>query len=69
MKTGPNDARRVVWAIGKFFFFFLSSFNILTNDYIVFSSNLHFEGFRWAVIMKMGSNNAICIIWALGMSL
>ena len=25
-KTGPNDARRVVWAISKFFFVFLSCF-------------------------------------------
>ena len=25
--TGPNDARRVVWALGKFFFFFLRVYN------------------------------------------
>ena len=32
MKTGPNDASGVVWAIGKFFFFFLGFMN--TNYYI-----------------------------------
>ena len=30
-KTGPNDARHVVWAIGDFFFIFLRFFLILTN--------------------------------------
>ena len=30
-KTGPNDARHVVWACGEFFFFFLRIFLMLTN--------------------------------------
>ena len=25
--TGPTDARHVVWALGKFFFFFLRVYN------------------------------------------
>ena len=29
MKTGPNDARRVVWAIDKFFFSFVFNNTIL----------------------------------------
>ena len=31
-RTGPNDARRVVWAIGEFFYISLVFFYILTND-------------------------------------
>ena len=26
--TGPNDARRVVWALGAFFFYFSIFFNL-----------------------------------------
>jgi len=33
MRTGPNDARRVVWAIGEFIYLFLRIFYIvLTNN-------------------------------------
>ena len=35
-KTGPNDARRIVWALGKCFFFlhvFLLLTNVLHNIY------------------------------------
>ena len=32
-KTGPNDARRVIWAlIGTFFFFVFIDYTVLTND-------------------------------------
>ena len=30
-KTSPNDAKRVVWALGEFLFFFLRFFLILTK--------------------------------------
>ena len=30
-KTGPNDARRVVWAIGKFFYISFVFFQTLTT--------------------------------------
>ena len=33
MRTGPNDASRIVWAISKFFFFRVFFF-ILTTIYI-----------------------------------
>ena len=33
MKTGPNDVSGIVWAIGKYFFFFLS-YLINSNNYI-----------------------------------
>ena len=32
-KTGPNDARRVIWAlISTFFFFVFIDYTVLTND-------------------------------------
>ena len=30
MRTGPNNARHVVWAIGEFFYF-ISSYFLYTN--------------------------------------
>ena len=42
MKMGPNDARHVVWAFGKFFFFFdLLLISTLFSHYICS------EGMRW----------------------
>ena len=35
-KTGPNDAKRVVWALGEVFFFFPCFFYILNDIYRVF---------------------------------
>ena len=36
-KTGPNDARHVVWAKGTFFFsFFFHAFIILTNVFTLY---------------------------------
>ena len=32
-KTGPNDARRVVWALGESFFIIIHSFSILNDFY------------------------------------
>ena len=31
VKTGPNDARRVVWAIGEFFLYIPRVFLVLTD--------------------------------------
>ena len=40
-RTGPNDARRVVWAIGEFFIYlFRAFFNILTKVLFTYSCNL-----------------------------
>ena len=47
-------------------FFFPLCFYILTIDlYYILSSNLRFEGFRWATT-KTGPNDARYVIWALG---
>ena len=35
-KTGPNDAKRVVWTLGEVFFFFPCFFYILNDIYRVF---------------------------------
>ena len=37
MKKGPNDARRVVWALDKFCFSYFSIYNRLFTKYIYFS--------------------------------
>ena len=44
--TGPNDAGRVVWAIGKLFYFFIRVFLILTNLYSLY---LCLEEWEWVV--------------------
>ena len=41
MKTGPNNARCIVWAIGTSFFTSSRVFYILTNIYRLY---LHLEG-------------------------
>ena len=43
-KTGPNDARHVVWAIGKYFFFLLHVLLNLTNVFCLLRFYLHYKG-------------------------
>src|ERR1700678_2372867 len=44
MKTGPNDASRVVWAISFFFFVFCVFLYILTDIRLYLCSKRHGEG-------------------------
>ena len=40
-KTGPNDARRVVWALGMFLFLFFRVLYILTNGFLFYLCRLY----------------------------
>ena len=62
-KTGPNDARCVVRALGEFFFFSLY-FLILT--YRIFRFYWLNTQRRKAVTTKKGPNDARHVVWALG---
>ena len=66
-KTGPNDAKRVVWAIGKSFFFSLRFFFI----FFIYLGLIHVinrqRGLGWPAIRKTGPNNASCVVWAISM--
>ena len=59
--TGPNDARRVVWALGVFFF--LCSFLILNDIYSMEGSP---RASSKATRTIMGPNGAKCVVWAHG---
>ena len=61
--TGPNDARRVVWAIGTCFFFFFCIFSILTNVSRLYSTGYVIER---AGMTKTGPNDAKRAVWTLG---
>ena len=39
-KTGPNNAKCIVWAISEFFYSFLLLFWILTKVYSIYNGNL-----------------------------
>ena len=43
-QTGPNDLRRVVWAVGEFFFNHLSFFSFLNYIYRFYMYYRHTEG-------------------------
>src|ERR1700679_3613939 len=71
MKKGPNDARCVVWAIGKFFFectiYFLPTTPIVGPDDAHKSPRRPTaanKGQCRPTKMKKGPNNARCVVWA-----
>ena len=43
-KTGPNDARHVIWAKGEHFFFLFHVLLNLTNVFCLLSFYLHYKG-------------------------
>ena len=53
-KTGPNDARCVVWAIGKCFFKFFVFFIYLPKIFTLLRFYLRFEGTRRVATTKTG---------------
>ena len=59
MRTGPDDARHVIWAIGKSFSFYFMFF--LKNINYCFYSLL-------CKATRMGPDNARHIVWAMGRS-
>ena len=65
-RTGPNDARRVVWAIGEFFKYISLCFYILTNILSTYRCNLQGMERGRAVMMRTGPQDARHVIWAIG---
>ena len=69
-KTGPNDARHVVWALGMFLFSFFRVLYILTNGFLFYLGCIYVlyaqEGFGWTAIMKTGPKDIRHVFWALG---
>ena len=67
-KMGPNNVRRVVWALGEFFFFCVLFY--INGYFIVFIGCIYNlskrETVRTTGRIKMGPNNVRRVIWALG---
>src|ERR1700678_2339922 len=67
-KTGPNDARHIVWALGAMFLILF--FYILTNDFLFYLRPRYVlqarEGFVSMAITRTGPNDARHVVWALG---
>ena len=61
--TVPNDASRVVWALGNFFFCFY------TTDYciqVIFTTLKTRRGLKRSTTTRTGANNARCVVWPIG---
>src|ERR1700678_3815932 len=75
-KTGPNDIRHVVWALGTIFLIF-NLFSrvlyILTNGFLFYLGCIYVlqarEGFGWTAMTKTGPNDSRHVVWALGIYL
>ena len=67
-QTGPNDARRFVWAICMSFLFFIRVFYILMIISVIFRVNLSNKCTRSSAITQTSSNDAPPgVVWAIGM--
>ena len=69
-RTGPNDARCIVWALGEYKSFFFEFFLLLTNllqHLYVLNYEITLQRVRWKVeARKMGQNDARHVVLALG---
>src|ERR1700678_2645828 len=70
-KTGPNDIRHVVWALGTIFLifnFFSHVLYILTDGFLFYLGCIRYNGrvFGWTAMTKTGPNDARHVVWALG---
>jgi hypothetical protein len=64
-KTGPNDAKRVVWAIVSLFLYLFRVF-LLLNVVFSFIYALHVRGGSGKAAMTItGPNDAFCVVWAI----
>src|ERR1700678_2950534 len=66
-RMGPNDARRVVWVLGMFFF---RKFLFFLYYLIIFRFNLCFDimrRVRRVAMTRIGPNDARRVVWAIGM--
>ena len=65
-RTGPNDDRRVVWALGELFLSFFRLFLILTKDLNYLQVLITKCTTGWAGTTRTGPNDARHVVWALG---
>ena len=65
---GPNDASRVVWALGEFFIYFHHVFFFsYLMIYIDITDSLELQcGSTQATTTTMGPNNVSRVVWPLG---
>ena len=65
-KTGPNDAKRVVWTLGELILFLTVIFSCKLMFYGKYS--MYYTGYStgWAGMTKTSPNDARCVVWALG---
>jgi uncharacterized membrane protein len=67
-QSGPNDARRVVWAIGISFLFFVRVSHILMIISVIFRVYLSNKCTRSLAMTQTSPNNAPSgVVWAIGM--
>ena len=66
MNMGPNDARRVVWAICKFFLLLFRILSLINYYFHVIS--IFLKEVMKAMIKKRGPNDTSGVIWAIGES-
>ena len=68
--TGPNDVRRVVWALGEFSLYFSFIHLILIIIFRYYNLQKGYLKPRrdvWKAMMRItGPNDARCVVWALG---
>ena len=64
-KTGPNDARRVVWAISKFYFVLFHVLPIITVTFRFYEVLKSWGGSGKPAVIKTGPNDASGVVWAL----
>jgi hypothetical protein len=67
-QTGPNDVRRVVWAVGMSFLFFVRVFYVRMIISVTLHKYLSNKCTRRAAMTQTGPNDARRVVWAIGMS-
>ena len=60
MRKGPNNASRVVWALGECFFFYIRVFSYIL---MIYTGTIYIIQAR---MMITGPNDAYCVVWAQG---
>ena len=67
-KTGPNDVRHIIWAIGMYSFLFCAFLLLVINVYLSYMDAVKAQGgFRWAMMENGPNDVSRHVVWALGM--
>ena len=64
METGPNDARHVIWARSKFYFYSLFVLLLLMLLTSVYKLNTQRRVRKKGMVTKTGPNDARRVVWA-----